>query len=166
MPVKDVDQHHVVKAVAVFLKKSGKLKIPDQMDIIKSAKFKELAPTDPDWFYIRCASILRHLYHRSPAGVGSITKIYGGRKRNGVHPSHFCRSADGAARKALQALEGIRLIEKHPDGGRKLTPAGQRDLDRIANQIVAKKRVVKKDLAPVILTTTTTTTEKEQPAAV
>lgn len=110
------------------------------MDIIKTAKYKELAPYDPDWFYIRCASILRHLYHRSPAGVGAITKIYGGRKRNGVHPSHFCRSADGAARKALQALEHARLIEKHPDGGRKLTSIGQRDLDRIANQIVAPKR--------------------------
>lgn len=110
------------------------------MDIIKTAKFKELAPDDPDWFYVRCASILRHLYHRSPAGVGAITKIYGGRKRNGVHPSHFCRASFGAVRKALQSLETIKLIEKHPDGGRKLTSQGQRDLDRIANQIVTKQR--------------------------
>uniref|UniRef100_A0A0K8TQC6 Putative 40s ribosomal protein s19a n=1 Tax=Tabanus bromius TaxID=304241 RepID=A0A0K8TQC6_TABBR len=150
--VKDVDQHAVVKAVAAFLKKSGKLPVPEQMDIIKTAKYKELAPSDPDWFYVRCASILRHLYHRSPAGVGSITKIYGGRKRNGVHPSHFCRAADGAARKALQALEKMGLIEKHADGGRKLTPAGQRDLDHIANQIVSKQRAARKD-AQVVLTT-------------
>ena len=120
------------------------------MDIVKSAKYKELAPDEPDWFYIRCASILRHLYHRYPAGVGAITKIYGGRKRNGVHPSHFCRSADGVARKALQALEAVRLIEKHSDGGRKLTSQGQRDLDRIANQIVAKQRAAKKDVVVVL----------------
>lgn len=123
------------------------------MDIIKTAKFKELSPDDPDWFYVRCASILRHLYHRSPVGVGSLTKMYGGRKRNGVHPSHFCRSSDGNARKALQALEGVKLIEKHPDGGRKLTPQGQRDLDRIANQIVSKQRAAAKAaIAAVIVT--------------
>jgi len=149
--IKDVDQAAVVKAVSSFLKKSGKLKIPDQMDIIKTGKFKELSPDDPDWFYIRCASILRHLYHRSPAGVGSITKIYGGRKRNGVHPSHFCRSADGAARKALQALEAVKLIEKSPEGGRKLTSQGQRDLDRIANQIVLQNRAQAKAAATAVV---------------
>ncbi|XP_061395522.1 small ribosomal subunit protein eS19A-like [Musca vetustissima] len=149
--VKDIDQHACVKAVASFLKKTGKLKVPDQMDIVKTAKYKELAPYDPDWFYIRCASILRHLYHRCPAGVGSITKIYGGRKRNGVHPSHFCRAADGAARKALQALEHARLIEKHPDGGRKLTPSGQCHLDRIANQIVTKQRKATKVADPIAI---------------
>lgn len=123
------------------------------MDIIKTAKFKELSPEDPDWFYTRCASILRHLYHRRPAGVGAITKIYGGRKRNGVHPSHFCRSADGAARKALQSLEAVRLIEKHPDGGRALTPQGQRDLDRIANQIVSNQRAAIKAAAAAVIIT-------------
>lgn len=126
------------------------MKVPDTMDIVKTAIFKELAPTDPDWFYVRCASVLRHLYLRYPVGVGSLTKIYGGRKRNGVHPSHFCRSSKGVARKALQALEGIRLIEKSPDGGRKLTPQGQRDLDRIANQIVAKQRAAKKEAAVIV----------------
>lgn len=129
------------------------MKVPEQMDIIKTAKFKELAPNDPDWFYTRCASILRHLYHRRPAGVGAITKIYGGRKRNGVHPSHFCRSADGAARKALQSLEAVKLIEKHPDGGRVLTPQGQRHLDHIANQIVTKQRAAMKAAAQAVIVT-------------
>ncbi|XP_055918997.1 40S ribosomal protein S19a-like [Eupeodes corollae] len=149
--VKDIDQHAVVKHVAVFLKKTGKLKVPEQMDIIKIVKFKEISPYNPDWFFIRCASILRHLYHRSPASVGYTTKIYGGRKRNVLHPSHFCRSADGCARKALQALEHARLIEKHPDGGRKLTSIGQRDLDRIANQIVVKQRETRKETGPIVI---------------
>ncbi|EDW38742.1 GL13146 [Drosophila persimilis] len=144
--VKDIDQHAVTKAVAVFLKKTGKLKVPDQMDIIKTAKFKELAPYDPDWFYVRCASILRHLYHRSPAGVGSITKIYGGRKRNGVHPSHFCRAADGAAHPGARPP-----CREAPRGGRKLSSIGQRDLDRIANQIVVKQRDAAKQTGPLVI---------------
>ncbi|XP_055695740.1 40S ribosomal protein S19a [Lutzomyia longipalpis] len=149
--VKDVDQHKIVRAVASFLKKSGKLKVPEKMDIVKTGKYKELAPSDPDWYYIRCASILRHMYLRHPAGVGSITRIFGGRKRNGVHPSHYCRAADGVARKALQSLEAMQLIEKHPDGGRKLTSKGQRDLDHIANKIVGKLRAAKKEAGPIII---------------
>ncbi len=63
------------------------------------------------------------------------------RKRNGATPSHFCRGSGSVARKALQALEGMKLVEKVPDGtGRRLTSAGRRDLDRIAAQL---KKVVK-----------------------
>lgn len=124
--------------------RSGKLKVPDHIDLIKTAKYKELAPYDPDWFYVRCASILRRLYHRSPAGVTQITRIYGGRHRNGVRPSHFCRADSSAVRKAVQALEHVKLIEKHPDGGRRLTSQGQRDLDRIATQISLKQRAALK----------------------
>lgn len=137
----------------IFTSRSGKLKVPEQMEIVKTAKFKELSPTDPDWFYTRCASILRHTYHRRSVGVGAITKIYGGRKRNGVHPSHFCRSADGVARKALQALEAVKLIEKHTDGGRSLTSQGRRHLDHIANQIVTKQRAAIKAAASAVIVT-------------
>lgn len=59
-----------------------------------------------------------------------------GRKRNGVAPAHFCPSAGGIARKALQSLESLKLIEKGPDGGRKLTSSGRKDIDRIASQVI------------------------------
>lgn len=144
LTVKDVDQDKIVQGVAIFLKKSGKLKVPDNMDIVKTSKAKELGPNNVDWFYVRCASILRRMYHRSPIGVGGVKKIYGGRQRNGVCPSHYCRADGAVARRALQALEAINLIEKHAEGGRKLTSQGQRDLDRIASQIVATSRAAAK----------------------
>ncbi|KAF7996601.1 hypothetical protein HCN44_002247 [Aphidius gifuensis] len=136
--VKDVDQQLFVKAFAAFLKKTGKLPVPEWADIVKTARFKELAPYDQDWYTIRCAAVVRHIYMRSPIGVGAVTKIFGGRKRNGTQPSHFCRSSGGIARRALQSLEALKLIEKDPRGGRVLTAAGRRDLDRIAAQIKAK----------------------------
>ncbi|KAG5677219.1 hypothetical protein PVAND_006995 [Polypedilum vanderplanki] len=114
------------------------------MDIVKTSKAKDLGPVNSDWFYVRCASILRRMYHRGPIGVGGVKKIFGSRKRNGVCPSHYCRADGAVSRRALQALEHIKLIEKHSDGGRKLTPQGQRDLDRIASQIVATSRLVAK----------------------
>lgn len=117
---------------------------------MKTSRAKELAPYDPDWFYIRCAAVIRHIYIRSPVGVGTVTKIFGCRKRNGTMPSHYCRSAGGVARKALQSLEALKLIEKSPDGGRRITHQGRRDLDRIAAQIKAKERKQLK-AAPIVL---------------
>nr|ABW23209.1 ribosomal protein rps19 [Eurythoe complanata] len=115
------------------------MKVPEWVDIVKLAKHKELAPYDEDWFYVRAASVARHLYMRSPVGVGALTKVYGGRQRNGTCPSHFSRSTGSVARKVLQSLEAIKMVEKDPNGGRRLTSTGRRDLDRIASQIKIKK---------------------------
>merc|ERR1719481_1151795 len=137
--VKDVNQQAFTKAFAEFLKKSGKVKVPDWSDLVKTARFKELAPYDDDWYYTRVAAIARHIYMRSPVGVGTIRKIYGGRKRNGTAPSHFCRSSASVARKVLQSLEGLKLVEKDgTNGGRRLTAQGRKDLDRIAAQVKEK----------------------------
>ena len=70
-----------------------------------------------------------------------------GRKQNGVRKSHFCRSSGSVARKTLQALENLKLIEKLPDnGGRRLTSQGRRDVDRIAAQlkVASKKKLLLK----------------------
>ena len=93
-------------------KRTGKLKVPAFNDLVKLGVFNELAPTDIDWFYVRCASVARHLYMRR-AGVGALTKVYGGKKRNGVAPSHFSRSSKNVLRKCLQALEAVKLVEKN-----------------------------------------------------
>lgn len=66
--VKDVDQHEMVKQIAHFLKKSGKVKVPDWSDLVKMGSYKELAPVDIDWYYTRTASVARRLYIRSPTG--------------------------------------------------------------------------------------------------
>uniref|UniRef100_M4GZZ9 40S ribosomal protein S19 n=1 Tax=Antricola delacruzi TaxID=480319 RepID=M4GZZ9_ANTDE len=133
--LRDVDHHEFVEALAAFFKKSGKLRVPDWVDLVKTGIFKELAPYDEDWFYTRCASVARHLYMRAPAGVKSMRKIYGSRHRRGVRPSHFCAASASVSRKALQALEGLRIVEQDPSGGRRLTSQGRKDLDRIAAQL-------------------------------
>ena len=84
-----------------------------------------------------------------------------GRKRNGTRPGHFQRDSSSVARWVLKSLEGMNLIENDPNGyawawhekhvyfiyhirlflrsGRKITSQGQRDLDRIANQVAEQK---------------------------
>merc|ERR1712122_425820 len=119
-------------ALAAFLKKSGKVKLPEWVDMVKTNVAKELAPYDEDWYYVR-----------SPVGVTTACKIYGVRRNNGSSPSHWRAGSGSIARKALQNLEALKLVEKDPNGGRKMSSQGRRDLDRIAAQVLAvsKKQV-------------------------
>ncbi|VDD97347.1 unnamed protein product [Enterobius vermicularis] len=129
--VKDVDQHEIVRQIAMFLKKSGKVKVPEWSDLVKLGCNKELAPVDPDWYYTRTASVARRLYIRSPTG-----KDWLWNKTRGVAPNHFVKASGTVIRKALQTLEAIKWVEKHPNGnGRILTRQGRKDLDRIASQL-------------------------------
>lgn len=43
----------VLKYQSIFAFRSGKMKVPDWVDIVKNSRFNELAPYDEDWFYIR-----------------------------------------------------------------------------------------------------------------
>ncbi|XP_037078975.1 40S ribosomal protein S19-like [Pollicipes pollicipes] len=135
-----------------FAGNSGKVKVPDWADIVKTSIARELAPYDRDWFYIRTASIARHLYMRPNAGIGALRKIFGGRKRNGVRPNHFQVCHGNHLRKAVQQLEALRMVEKTPEGGRRLTNQGRRDLDRIASQVYRKMASLHVPTQPVVIT--------------
>ncbi|XP_055328619.1 40S ribosomal protein S19-like [Paramacrobiotus metropolitanus] len=139
--VKDVSQQEFVRELANYLKKKGQIKVPEWVDVVKTGRFKELAPTEDDWFYTRTASIARRLYIRFPTGIGALARTYGGRKRNGVTPAHYCIASSSVIRKAVQQLEALKLVEVDPEnGGRRLTSQGKRDLDRIAHQVWKKSK--------------------------
>ena len=67
------------KLTNIFIR-SGKVKLPEWVDLVKTNVAKELAPFDEDWYYTRLASMARHIYIRSPVGVSTVCKIYGGKK--------------------------------------------------------------------------------------
>ena len=85
----------------------------------------------------RPASIARKIYCKQGLGVGQLRKFYGGLYRMGHNKEHFTRGSGGHLRYILQQLEKIGLLEKYEGskGGRKITSAGQRDLDSIPGQI-------------------------------
>ena len=70
---------------------------------------------------------------RKTVGVGRLRKAHGGQKNRGAAPSHHVDASGAVDRKVMQALEKIGVLEQDEDkGGRRITQAGQRDLDRIA----------------------------------
>jgi len=151
-----------INAYAAFLKRQGKLPIPGTyicatslllttgtfasvlilpatgwVDTVKTGPAKELPPQSIDWFYVRAASIARHVYLRKTVGVGRLRKVHGSTRNRGSRPSHHVDASGSVDRKVFQALEKIGVLEQDEDkGGRRITQAGQRDLDRIAQTTI------------------------------
>lgn len=138
--VKDVNSHEFVVMYAAHLKKQGKIDKPELWELMKTGTFKELAPYNEDWYYIRCASLARRLYVRQGTGVGGFSKVYGDKQPRGQLPGRFKTASRGVIRSCLQQLEKIGVVEKMEKGGRKVTTQGQQDCDRIAAEIYAKSQ--------------------------
>ena len=60
------------------------------------------------------------------------------KNNNSYSPSHW--DYETVARKVLQALEDLKLAERDPNGGRRLTSQGRSDLGRIATQIKCERK--------------------------
>merc|ERR1711972_457426 len=114
--VKDVKADKFIAAFAQHLKRQGRFEIPKWADVVKTAKYKELPPNDPDWLYVRTASMVRKIYIRAGMGVGAMRKVYGGQLRRGTGK---------IARYILQQLEEMGLVEQDDNGGRRITKEGQ-----------------------------------------
>lgn len=54
------------------------MKLPAYVDFCKTGPHKELAPYNKDWYYVRAASVARHIYLRKGVGIGALAKVYGG----------------------------------------------------------------------------------------
>ena len=70
--VKDVSSADFIAQYAMHLKRNNLIDIPNWADYAKTACFKEISPQDPDWIYIRTASLARHIYLMPNKGVGGL----------------------------------------------------------------------------------------------
>ena len=115
----------------------------------KTGCAKDLAPYDPDWLYVRAASVAYQLYMRRKVGVNTLRKHYSKKQRNGVCTEHSRLTAGKCIRYCLVELEKAQLVGKLQyenangqliDNGKALTKRGTTDMDRIAFQIVKAHR--------------------------
>eukprot|EP01121_Diplochlamys_sp_Union-15-3_P004615 TRINITY_DN147_c0_g2_i1.p1 TRINITY_DN147_c0_g2~~TRINITY_DN147_c0_g2_i1.p1 ORF type:complete len:163 (-),score=29.32 TRINITY_DN147_c0_g2_i1:80-568(-) len=140
--VKDVPADAFVAAYAQHLKRGGKIKLPSWIDVVKTARFKQLGPQNPDWFFIRTASVARKVYLQKGIGVTGFSKIYGGRHKHGVRRRHFKAASTGIIKECLRQLQALEIVELDPKKGRRITPKGQKELDTIAVQLKANSKFV------------------------
>jgi small subunit ribosomal protein S19e len=136
--VYDIPADFLINEVAGELGKNKKIKPPEWAHFVKTGVHKERRPDSPEWWYVRCASILRRIYVDGPVGINSLRSYYGGKKDMGTSPEKFKRGSGSIIRVALHQLEEAGLVEKI-DEGRVVTPQGRSFLDKSSQKL--KKEV-------------------------
>lgn len=131
--VYEVDPYKLIEEAAKELKKEKEVTPPEWAVFVKTGSHKENIPARKDWWYIRCASLLRKIYVQ-PRGISRLRVAYGGRKNRGYKPERFRIAGGNIIRKGLQQLEKAGYIKKGKKG-REITPKGQKFLDNMAYKI-------------------------------
>lgn len=130
----DVDPNKLIEKTAEKLKAMNIPK-PAFVGIVKSGAHVERPPQQENFWYLRCASILRQIYINNNVGVVKLRRHYGGRKRRGVKPQIHAPAGGSTIRKAMQELEKAGLLVKEKTG-RVLSAKGRKLLDEAAKESV------------------------------
>ncbi len=145
MGIHDVDVTLLIQRTAEELKKEPQIKPPVWAPFVKTSIAKERAPTQPDWWFVRAASILRKLFVLGPIGTIKLRTKYGGRKNRGVAPDKSFPGSGNIIRKVLQQLETAGFAKQAAKGvhkGRIITPKGQQLLEGAASVIMKEQGIV------------------------
>lgn len=122
----------MIRRLAQDLRSRDEIEPPEWALFVKTGAHKERAPDDPDWWYMRCASILRKVYLKGPIGTERLRIDYGGKKRRGVKPNKFHKGSGTIVRTALQQLEMAGFIMKRGNKGREMTNIGRSYMDKLS----------------------------------
>jgi small subunit ribosomal protein S19e len=137
----DVPSDALIDKLSKFLKENvGEVAPPTWAATAKTGSHRERPPANPDWWYARCASLLRKLYVQGPVGIARLRVEYGGRLRKGTHIEHSRKSGGSAIREPLQQLQKAGFISIEEKKGRKLTAEGISLLNRMAAEILKGAR--------------------------
>lgn len=134
--VYDVSAGALIGKASEKLKEIPEIQPPAWLAYAKTGPHVERAPHEEDFWYRRCASLMRNLYIHGESGVARFKTHYGGRKNRGSRPEHHMDAGGAAIRKALQQLEKAGMIQKGKTG-RNISAKGKAFLDSAAKE--AKK---------------------------
>jgi small subunit ribosomal protein S19e len=138
----DVPASQFIEKLAKYLKENvDEVQPPAWASMAKTGTHVEKQPQNPNWWYIRSASILRKVYVHGPIGIETLRADYGGRKDFGTKPEHAVKAGGSNIRKVLQQLEAAGLIQKASPQGRKMAPKGRKLLQEVAEDL--QKELVK-----------------------
>lgn len=136
----DVPADDLIMKLAEQLKKDKKIESPSWAVFVKTGVHTEKIPQNKDWWYTRCASLLRKVYIHGPIGVSDLKSEYGGRKQIGYNLAHHKDAGGAIIRKGLQQLEVAGYIVKKSKG-RLISEEGMKRIDRIATELY--KEIIK-----------------------
>ena len=140
----DVPVSKFIPRLAKYLKENvDAVTPPSWASVVKTGTHVQQQPQNPDWWYTRCASIMRKIYVHGPIGIEKLRADYGGRNSKGVKPKHATKAGGSVIRKALQQLQAAGYVETVKMRGRKVTPAGRKVLKELSEELI---REITRDL--------------------
>jgi len=101
----DVEPNKLNRAVAKKLMEEKLVSPPEWIIYVKTGPHRERAPQDENFWYMRCAAILRTLYIKGPMGVSLLREKFGGKPGSRSGRMHATKAGGSIIRKALQQLE-------------------------------------------------------------
>jgi small subunit ribosomal protein S19e len=132
----DVPASQFIEKLAKYLRENvDEVQPPAWASVAKTGTHVEKQPQNPNWWYVRSASILRKVYVHGPVGIEKLRSYYGGRKDFGTKPEHAVKAGGSNIRKALQQLEAAGLIQKANTQGRTMSPRGRKLLQEVAEDL-------------------------------
>jgi len=136
--VYDVPPKELINAVAKKLQDEDTIIIPEANLYSRTGINKENPPMEKDWWYTRCASILRKIYISDVIGIERLRAEYGGKRDKGSKPYKASRGSGSIVRRAVQQLEKAGYVTRIKGKGRVLTPKGRSFLDNTSNEVMNK----------------------------
>ena len=136
--VYDVPVKALIDEVAKRFASEKAITMPEQNTYSKTSVARENIPDTRDWWYVRCASILRKIYIKNGIGIEHLKAEYGGKRNRGSKP-YKARSGSGTiVRRCVQQLETAGYVTRIKGKGRVITPKGQAFLDNAAKDVVGQ----------------------------
>ena len=134
--VYDVPADKLISKLTEVLK-TEELPAPTWTMFVKTGAHADKPPQKSDWWYTRCASILRKIYLHGPLSVNDLRTIYGTGKRNMYYGARHHKDASGAIiRNAIHGLEKLGYLEKVEKKGSVVTRQGMQKLDKLSTEIL------------------------------
>jgi small subunit ribosomal protein S19e len=132
----DVPADNLILKLSEVLKTED-IPAPSWAVFVKTGAHADKPPQKSDWWYTRCASILRKIYLHGPLTVNDLRTIYGDGKRNMYYGARHHKDASGAViRNAIHGLEKLGYLEKVEKKGSVVTSQGMQKLDKLSTEIL------------------------------
>lgn len=141
----DVPSDVLIGRLATILKNED-IPAPSWIPFVKTGAHADKPPQDREWWYARCASLMRKIYLNGPIGINELRNVYGGGRPSGYGAAHHKDASGAIIRNAIQGLEKLGYVEKIEKKGRVVSKQGMQKLDRLATEILKEMIVEKPEL--------------------
>ena len=131
----DVPSDVLIGRLATILKNED-IPAPSWIPFVKTGAHADKPPQDREWWYARCASLMRKIYLNGPIGINELRNVYGGGRPSGYGAAHHKDASGAIIRNAIHGLEKLGYVEKVEKKGRVISKQGMQKLDRLATEIL------------------------------